>query len=322
MTSQQLRVAGRRPWNPDRPDGYMLVELFDVRVGGEEFVEEFDRRVVDRHRAALWAWEVLDDPNTVLLDTESTDFDGRLLEIAAVSPTGEVLLETLVNPEGEPIAADAAAKHGITSDMVSAAGVPVFADLHEELVELLSGKRIVCWKAAFDRALLTAEADRLLPSWSTATETDWVPARWEDAMARHAEWVGEPDGSGYRRHRLGGEHRALGDCITMLGRLREMAANPEPIPPEPKSGTWSAADDAQLTAMDYARLTVQEIHMRTGRTEVAIRWRLYKLGLAPFPADLARERAAPKPAPAYTVEDLRRTHSNSHKRWTPAEEHH
>ncbi|MCR6488359.1 3'-5' exonuclease [Amycolatopsis sp. OK19-0408] len=268
MTNQQLRVAGRRAGDPRRPDGYVLVELFDARFRDDEFVEKFDRRAVDRQRAALWAQEVLDDPNTVLLDTESTDFDGRVLEIAVVSPTGEVLLESLVNPEGEPIVAEAAAKHGITAEMVSAPGVPMFADVHDELVELLSGKRVVCWKTAFDRELLTAEANRLLPSWSRAAETDWVPARWDDAMARHAEWVGEPapDGSGYRRHRLDGEHRALGDCITMLARLHEMATNPEPLPPEPKAGTWSTADDDELTRMDYARLTrIRSRHAPAGR---------------------------------------------------------
>ncbi|MFI5591180.1 3'-5' exonuclease [Amycolatopsis sp. NPDC051758] len=323
MTNQQLRVAGRRAGDPQRPDGYVLVELFDARKRDEEFVEDFDRRAVDRHRAALWAQEVLDDPKTVLLDTESTDFDGRLLEVAVVAATGEVLLETLVNPEGEPIAAEAAAKHGIIPEMLSDPDVPAFAELHEELVQLLSGKRIVCWKAAFDRGLLTAEANRLLPSWSTAATTDWVPARWEDAMARHAEWVGEPalEGAGYRRHRLDGQHRALGDCVTMLTRLQEMAANPELPPPAEKAGAWSAEDDAELTAMDQAGRTPAQIQARTGRTEAAIRWRLYKLGLAPFPADLAGEhRPEPKQPPAYTVEDLRRVHPNSHKRWTPDEE--
>jgi hypothetical protein len=73
------------------------------------------------------------------------------LEVAVVAATGEVLLETLVNPQGEPIAAEAAANHGITPEMVSDSDVPAFAELHDELVQLLSGKRIVCWKAAFDR---------------------------------------------------------------------------------------------------------------------------------------------------------------------------
>lgn len=322
MTSRQLAAAGRGAGDPARPDAYMLVELFDSRLRSEGFVEEFDRRAVDRHRAALWAQEVLEDPASVLLDTETTDLHGRVLEIAVVSCDGEVLLETLVNPEGEQISPFAAAKHGITPEMVSEPLVPIFAAVHDELVELLAGKRIVCWNADFDHRILTAEADRLLPSYSTATSTDWVSAQWEDAMTRHAAWEGErtAEGEGYRMHSLDGGHRALSDCAAMLTRLREMAANPELPPPPKKRGGWTADEQAEVEAMARAGHSAMEIAERIGRTEDAVRWRLYKASLGDFPADLVRPRTTPKPEPAYTIDELRTVHRNSHKRWTDEEE--
>ncbi|WP_410583831.1 3'-5' exonuclease [Amycolatopsis sp. lyj-108] len=322
MTSRQLTAAGRGAGSPGRPDAYMLVELFDSRLRSEGFVEEFDRRAVDRHRAAVWAQEVLEDPTSVLLDTETTDLHGRVLEIAVVSCGGEVLLETLVNPEGEQISPFAAAKHGITAEMVTEPLVPIFAAVHDELVELLAGKRIVCWNADFDRRVLTAEADRLLPSYSTAVSTDWVSAQWEDAMARHAEWSGErtAEGNGYGTHRLDGGHRALSDCAAMLTRLREMAVNPELPPPPKKRGEWTADEQAELEMMARAGLSATEIAERTGRTETSVRWRLYKVDLGDFPSDLVTPHTTPKAEPAYTMDELRTVHRNSHKRWTDEEE--
>lgn len=108
----------------------------------------------------------------VLLDTECTDFQGRVIEIeiAIVSHDGEVLLETLVNPDGEPIVPEAFAVHGITDQMVRAAHLPRFGDLIDEVVSLLEGRRILCWNSAYDSARLAIEADRLVGAPSTATE--------------------------------------------------------------------------------------------------------------------------------------------------------
>jgi hypothetical protein len=324
LTNQQLRNRGHAE-GERRPDAYVLVELFDSRdlVVSQRCVPDGEH-ARDRRQAARWAQEVLDDPEVVLLDTECTDFEGRIIEIALVRPSGEVLLETLVDPEGEPIAADAGAKHGITDAMVAADDVPTFAELHAELVDLLTGAHVVCWNADFDHARLTAEADRLLPSYSTAAATEWVQARWDDAMLQHAAWVGEPSlhGDGYKRHRLDGEHRALGDCFAMLSWLREMAANPEPPVPARTSGSWSDADRVELEDLHREGLDFAAIAVHTGRTEKAVRWHLHNLGLEPFPSDLvqAAAPAIPKPPPAYTVADLRATHANSHKRWTAEEE--
>jgi hypothetical protein len=318
LTSQQLSATGQ-PADDLRPDGYLLVELFDSRPRDQESALRFDRRADGPRQAALWAQEVLDDPDVVLLDMTSTDVNGRVIEIALVRPGGEVLLETLVNPEGEPIATDATDKHGITEAMVTAPGMPTFADLHDELVELLTGARIVCWNADVDRVRLAAEADRLLPSYSTAADTAWVQARWDSGVFEHAAGVGnaDPSGDGYRPD---SEHRALAGCIAMLNWLREMAL-PLSVP-TPVRGGWSEPEIADLKAKFDTGMTPAAIAAWTGRTEASVRWKLYKLELIPFPADLIGDRGPkiPKPSPAYSLEDLRVQHANSHKRWTPEDE--
>ncbi|MFB6724862.1 3'-5' exonuclease [Kribbella sp. NPDC056345] len=327
----QLTEDRRQESPPPVPAGYLLVELFDSRRMARPAIATPAYRgrsgdcPGDRRAAGLWAKEVLTDPCTVLLDIEATDFDGRLIEIALLRPDGELLLDTLVNPGDVVIADEAAAKHGITVSMLQADGVPTFAELYDDLVDLLTGARIICWNSAFDRGLMTLEADLLLPHYYTnAAETEWVAARWEDAMAQHAAWVGEPSvtGTGYRPHRLNGPHRALGDCETMIDRLTEMAANPYPRPGTVR-GNWSAADKAEVASLFDHGNAPDEIAEITGRTLDSVTWQLYQLGRLLFPSHLVRQpsgQAAPKPPQAYTMDDLRREHPNSHKRWTPEEE--
>ncbi|WP_438493567.1 hypothetical protein [Streptomyces asiaticus] len=82
-------------------------------------------------------------------------------------------------------------------------------------------------------------------------------------------------------------------------------------------------------ALDYLRdqyragKTPEQLAEELGRSEKAIRWKLWDLELAPYPTDLAptpRSPAEPRPPKAYTVEEKRQTHPNAYKRWTPDEE--
>jgi len=62
--------------------------------------EEAALRAEDRAQAIAWARETLADPHAVVLDTETTDLDGEVIEIAVLTMAGEVLLESLVCPLG------------------------------------------------------------------------------------------------------------------------------------------------------------------------------------------------------------------------------
>lgn len=184
----------------------------------------------DREAAAAWAREVLDDPATVILDTETTGLNGHLVEIAVTDRRGQVLLDTLVNPECE-IEAGAAAIHGLTSDVL--AGAPTYMELAERLWSVLNGRRVVIYNTVFDcdtilfnEVLRAARA--LGPEPGDAVARYWRPlkkaSRWECAMGEYAAWFGAFDDyhGDYTWQPLGGGHRALSDCRTVRERLIEM----------------------------------------------------------------------------------------------------
>ncbi|MFD4535655.1 3'-5' exonuclease [Kitasatospora sp. NPDC058397] len=191
-----------------------------------------------------WARELLADPATAIMDTETTGlhYEARIVEIAAYTAAGEKLLDTLLDP-GEPIPPDATEIHGITDADV--AGFPTFGEVLPELTRVLAGRRIVIYNRSFDRDRLRHELDRwhrentplhppLISSrWHDHPAVEeWIDAqRWEEcAMEQYAQFVGEWNDyyGSYRWQRLNGGHRAGGDCLAVADRLREIAAAPDP----------------------------------------------------------------------------------------------
>lgn len=101
---------------------------------------------------------------------------------------GEVVLDTLVHPDGVSIDSWTSAECGITEDMVAGVEVPVFADLCDRLVDLLSESRVVFWDSSArfgDR--LSAEAARL--GLREAFGAD--DGKYEDVLPFYARWLGE-----------------------------------------------------------------------------------------------------------------------------------
>lgn len=205
----------------------------------------------DKQAAAAWAREVLDDPATVFLDTETTDLYGYLVEISVTDRYGAVLLDSLVDPRAE-IEPGAQAVHGIgAADLV---GAPTYAELSERLWTVLRGRRVIIYNASFDTAVLRREVLRaaaaLGPKPHDAGEQYWEPlersARWECAMEWYAQWWGEWDHyhRDYTWQRLGGGHRALGDCRATRERLVEMAAALAPAAPTDQGQSMLVGLDA------------------------------------------------------------------------------
>lgn len=201
-----------------------------------------------------WAREVLADPDTIVLDTETTGFpeDGaRIVEITVLGVDGSVLLDTLVNP-GEPIPAPVSDIHGITDGMVRDA--PDFGSVLPDLTRVLTGKRCLIYNKPFDVGMLRNELllhnvdrearDRARQVLATGTVAEWMSdegreaaskkaaawldgLRFEDAMVPYSDWYGEWSyyWNNYRWQPLDGGHRAAGDCRAVLQLLREMAEN-------------------------------------------------------------------------------------------------
>jgi DNA polymerase-3 subunit epsilon len=163
-----------------------------------------------RNEMATWAREVLADPKTAVLDTETTGLHGYVCELT-VYEVGGALLDTLVNPQA-PIEPGAQRIHGLTAEKLATARP--FGEIWPMLESLLAGRRIIVWNADFDSAVIRRELARLRIA----------PPRlsWECAMRAYSDWYADtPDA---RFMRLNGGHRAAEDCRAVFTRLREMAA--------------------------------------------------------------------------------------------------
>lgn len=207
--------------------------------------QEQARREAERRAArerVRWAAEALDDPDVLVVDTETTglDDDARIVEIAVVSSSREVLLNTLVNP-GVPIPEEASQIHGITdSDVASAES---FSQILDRLAALLTGKRVLIYNKWYDVGVLRFELTQHFLGCSAVDATEEEAARraqeqasaWldalsvEDVMIPYSDWVG--DWSEYhgnnRWQPLNGGHRAADDCRAVLDCLAAMGSSYE-----------------------------------------------------------------------------------------------
>jgi DNA polymerase-3 subunit epsilon len=109
-------------------------------------------RAEDRTKAARWARAVLADPCAMILDTETTDLDGDIIEMAILTMQSTVLLDTLVHSLRE-ISPEAQAVHGLTR--VDLQEAPPFVHVYAQVSALLAQATcIVAYNAGFDLAAL------------------------------------------------------------------------------------------------------------------------------------------------------------------------
>ena len=235
---EKARAAQRRCYACGEDIGQVLWARFrperDCPHCHEAYVQERrQQRADDRAEANRLARAWLHSKRTVILDTETTDLNGYLVQIAIIrAHDGAVLLDTLVNPEA-PISLDAQRIHGITAEQLL--GAPTFEQIADYLLATLAGRRIVTYNAAFDRDILQNELVRLAGGWRVwyayhaAYEVLRRP-RWRCAMELRARAIGDYSSywGSYRWYPLdGGDHSALGDCQACLAVLKRMADRTE-----------------------------------------------------------------------------------------------
>ncbi len=174
--------------------------------------------------------------NFVVLDTETTGitYRAQIVQIGIVASDGKVLLDSYVRPT-EPIPPDAIAIHGITDAMVRDA--PTIVELTPTICDAIRGRCVIVYNAEYDMRLLRQSSQ------ARQDPTDWksLAPRWLCAMLAYAEYRGEPGRryGEFRWHKLGEAarhegiaateaHSAIGDCLTTLALVRNLAAIVEP----------------------------------------------------------------------------------------------
>lgn len=171
----------------------------------------------DRVYAIHWARHMLEQPNVVYLDLETTGLEAPdIVQIGLVDNEGKVLIDTLVKP-GKKIEAGAYRVHHISNSMVEDA--PTFLEIYDKLVEHTTGKIVIIYNMAFDRPVIQRLVKKhgLQPIMAKGVEC---------AMLKNARFVGE--WSSYHQSYtwpklIGGDHSAAGDCQAIRDLLVKMA---------------------------------------------------------------------------------------------------
>lgn len=179
------------------------------------YCREADERQVDKDEASEWARGILERSDVLILDTETTDLDGEIIELSIINLQGEVIYNCRFNPLS-PISEGAQAVHGISAEMV--ASEPRFADRKLDVfVPLIMSGLVLIYNKAFDVARLRTTCklhDVDMPNFKSDCLMEWYAQYCNDWSDYHQSYRWQP---------LGGGHDALGDCRAALATLHEMA---------------------------------------------------------------------------------------------------
>lgn len=177
-------------------------------------------------------FDVIHSGDYVILDTETTGLydDAEICQIAIISSSGDILLNTLVKPQSS-IPAKATSIHGITNDMVKAA--PTWLNISEQVWSLLHGRTVITYNADYDFRLM-AQSEQVCNPLATS---DWHTIKRHCAMTEYADLYG--DWNEYRGSNKwqsltsaiaqqdltvdAQAHSALGDCYMTLALVKHMA---------------------------------------------------------------------------------------------------
>lgn len=175
--------------------------------------------------ASNWASQRLADPNTVILDLESSgllreDPETEIAQICIMDLQGRQLFSMLLKT-ATPMRDEVIAIHRITNEQII--NQPIFPQVAKMISFVLKGKHVVAWNAEFDISLLVHMFKKYnLPK----PEFSGISC----AMDRYSEWCGEwnTKRDGFRWQKLPNfagnvSHDAFADCQNALLAMQKMA---------------------------------------------------------------------------------------------------
>lgn len=178
-----------------------------------------------KDKAKTWAVDRLADPNTVIIDLESTgllnkDPDTEIVQISIINIEGRPLFSMLLKPI-QPMGEEVIAIHKITNEQIQAQ--PMFPQIAKIISFILQDKHVVCYNADFDIKLLWHMFKKYEQELPKVAGTSCC-------MDRFSEWSGEwsekkQDFKWQRLPNISGEtaHDALTDCRNTLKVMQKMA---------------------------------------------------------------------------------------------------
>jgi DNA polymerase-3 subunit epsilon len=181
-------------------------------------------------KASEWAAERLADPNTVILDTETTglpskDPDTEIVQLTITDAKTRPLFSMLLKPN-QPMSDEVIAIHGITNEQVI--NQPMFPQIAKMVTFVLENKHVVCYNSGFDVKLLWSlfkKYEQPLPKVAGVS----------CAMEKYSEFIGEwnTKKEGLKWHKLPNlsgmpAHDAYSDCVSTARLLEMMASKFDP----------------------------------------------------------------------------------------------
>lgn len=161
-----------------------------------------------------WAAHMLTPGTAVICDVETTALAGAIIEIAVIdAATGQVLLDTLVDPGPIRIEPSAQAVHGISA--LELLHAPTWSAVAHQLEQVVDGRTILAYNADFDHSRVVADNTRYhlkLPHIRARTS-------WDCVMAARTVAENTP-----KNLCLDAAHRALGDVAATRDILLALAA--------------------------------------------------------------------------------------------------
>lgn len=113
---------------------------------------EASRKGSNRNAAALKALQAVNDGELFCIDTETTDLNGRVIQIAVVCvKTAQVLFDSYVHTT-ETISPEAFAVHGIAADDIASA--PSFEQVATDIAKIIGDKKWTAFNIDFDYTVM------------------------------------------------------------------------------------------------------------------------------------------------------------------------
>ena len=173
-----------------------------------------------------WAKARLTDPNTLIVDVETTglltrDPKTEVVSLSMIDVEGRVVLGALVNPQ-RPIPMEAQKIHKIDDRAVS--GCPPFPVIGNLAAGIMEGRHLVCFNASFDVHLLVV----LFQKYDIEVPDFEVSCAMEAYSAYVGEWAKTKEDYKWQRLpklALGQAHDSLVDCQSTLLLLKKMAGD-------------------------------------------------------------------------------------------------
>lgn len=178
-----------------------------------------------KEQAKQWAQDRLANPNTIIIDLESTgllsqDPDTEIAQICILDTKGRSLFSMLLKP-AQPMSEKVISIHHISNEQV--VNQPIFPQVAKIIAFILKDKHVVCYNADFDVKLLWHMFKKY------GLETPKVGGT-HCCMDYYSQWTGEwsdkkDDFRWQKLPNLIGEdtHDAQVDCRNTLQLMKKMA---------------------------------------------------------------------------------------------------